>query len=754
MKTETFEFKRISGGILREYTDGESWWLEYTDEDGTRVLPMYDIHREPDAQRVPYLGYTLDEVMDSGKDILGLKLMEGGEVNYSEVIGALPRITENAYSFVGGPASHSNMTVDTRGAVYRQLSGRDLGGEAAPDYEPWSEIPELEGVMPYQVALAEEIPVLINIYEVGKEIIEIIYFIEPGDSGRDPVLWIRKKRYLTDAPLSPKYQYNAVELFYELPNAPIVSDAFDPDQIIIERQKFVPDEKVIEALADTVSFWVKYNERGAAVSLPEKRLERITIGAMAACAATCTADRPHYGHKYYGKEIHDNFPPNYIWLIETACIMGRSEWAKRVFDHLLTYATTDEGKIVYRQGRAMIYGASATEYSNLLFLADRYFEKLGVCDFSSDKISRLCGMGNIILAHCVECPEFGGKILVKMCAEADTNSRVHVYLNNNLWSIRGLRSLASILTRLGLSDGKKYADMADIIWQNVSELLKEKTVYDERFGHLPPFRFDYTATPHTLSYCKDTFGPISDEEFAEYLKASVSRGDEKSEGQDSTENCYANYRYYPESLSSMLLPEELACGAENLRENLGGEILGMTRFRSWVDNWPVLHHARYLIESGRIDKYLLLLYSHTELHGNRERLCYYEQVKLFGRVSAHDCIPSLLTTPCMVGWMFAYERLADGKLTLLSALPKSWYEQPFEAKKIGYSGGELCICSDGSAVTVEFSALSPAGCQLVWRAKDEISLSDIACGAEFIESIDGNKINLKAGLKAVKIAVK
>ena len=752
MNINTFEFKRISGGILREYFDGETWWFEYTEGGIKKALKMYDLIPAEIKKNPLFLGHTADEVISAGKDILGEALMARGEVKYSDVVGVLPTVTNRSYSFIGGPASHSNMTVDTMGAVYRQLSGRDIGGEKGPDYEPWADVPEIKGITPRQVMLSEEIPVLINVYDLKDETIEIIYFIEPGDSGRDPTLWIRRKRYKGAFLADLSYEYTSYELYYELPTPPAGSAAFGEDQVIVEHQKYASDQTVISALADTVAYWVKFHSKGADVCLPEERLNKIASGAMAAAATTFTGNRPHYGHRYYGKEIHDNFPPNYIWTIETACIMGREEWARRIFDHLLTYATTDEGRIVYRQGRAQNYGASATEYSQLLFLAERYFEKLGISTLDEEKTAKLLGMGDIILAHCVPCPEFEGRVLVKMCAEADTNSRVHVYLNNNLWSIRGLRALDNIINKLGLKNLEKYRETADTVWQNIDELLSKLALYDERFGLVPPFRLDYEARPHTLSYCRNTFYPMSDAEYKDYIRASISRGSEKENGQDVTENCYANYRYYPEILSAMLLPEEMADGAEKIREELGGEIMGMTRFRSWIDNWPVLHHARFLIETERIEKYLLLLYAHTELHGHRDRLCYYEQVKLDGNYNMPDCVPSLLTAPCMIGWMLAYEKM-NGGLALLSALPKDWYNKEFSASNIGYSAGSLDICSDGSAVSVKFSNGCPEDCYIVWRKKDSLSLDDITLGGEFVKSVDKNRIYLCPGVKEVRIAV-
>ena len=733
----TFEFKRICGGTLKEYFDGKTWWLEYTEGDIKEQIKMYDYEECKPASRELYLGHTKEEVLNSGKDILGEALMANGDVCYDDVVGVLPPVKDNAYCFVGSPASHSNFTVDRFGAVYRQLSGRDIGGEKAPDYLPWKSIPEIEGATPRQVMLHEEYPVLINVYTVGEKTVEIVYFVEPGDSARDPALWIREKTYVGTELKDLSYTYKCYEYMYES---------------TLEEVMPVESKTVIEAFAETVAFWVKFAKAGIDISLPEKRIEKIARGAIAATAVTCTADRPHYGHRYYGKEVHDNFPPNYIWLLETACIMGREKWAKRVFAYLVNYALTDEGKMVYRQGKAMNYGASATEYANLLFLTDRYFEKLGVSGFDKAQIQKIVGMGDIILAHCVSCPEFEGRTLVKMCAEADTNSRVHVYLNNNLWAIRGLRCLDGILNRLGVENNGKYRKMADIVQQNVDHLLVKYAHYDERFGLIPPFRLDYEAKPHTLSYCRDTFSPMSDEEYAEYVTATISRGKEKENGQDSTENCYANYRYYPELLSSMLLPKEMADGAERIREELGGELMGMTRFRSWIDNWPILHHARFLIETDRIEKYLLLLYSHTELHGHRERLCYYEQIKLEGIYNMPDCIPSLLTSPCMIGWMFAYEKM-DGALSLLTALPKDWYKKEFSVKGIGYSAGSVDISSDGRCVSIRFSSKSPENCVLVWRAKENIALSDVTLGAEFVESIDANKIKLRAGVSEIRICV-
>ena len=696
MNFKVFEFTRTTGGILTEYGDNSHWWVEYTEHEKTRSAELYEINETiTDYSDKLYLGYTLDEIIDSGRDILGEKLSKNGEISYADVKGILPKITEDAYCFLGGAASHAGVTVDTMGVVFPQLSGRDRTPKSM--FEPTLLDSELGAVKPRQRMLECEYPILISVHEKDENVLEIIYFVEPGDPDRDPTVWIRSKRYNKSSPEHFTLNYLARSFAREL-------NEDEMNKIHIDEHTF------LEALADTVAHWIKFSEKTSIISLPEKELEHVSRGAVAFTAATFTADKPHYGHKFYGKELHDNFPPNYIWTIEAALLLGHKAWAKRIFEYMLNYAINDEGRFNYRQGRKYNHGASAVEYSILIFLADRYKKQLGLTDMDNEYRAKLLGMGDILLSNCRECPEFGGKMLVKMCAEADNNNRVNVYLNNNLWTIRGLHALTN------LTNVSKYGDMADILDRSIHEMIKEQTVHGTCFGDVIPFRFGYPTPPFTLSNCKDTAKPLTEEENYKYFIEIKDRHSDVT-GQDLTENTYANYRYYPESLSSMLLDKHYTDAIVNMRETIGGELLGMTRFRHWVDNWPVLHYARFLLETGRAEKYLMLLYAHTALHGIPELVCYYEQIKLFGKVSAADCVPSLLTAPTMIAWMFAHECM-DGTLLLLGALPNEWYNKPFEVRNLGFSCGTVDIVSDGNKIIIEFSE-KPA-CRIKIKAKDGI----------------------------------
>lgn len=743
MSSTTFSYTRFSGAVLAETFENSAWHLHYADSDGSRMLYAYAPDEAPKPPRNNlYLGHDPRTILDSGRDILGEALIAAGDPDFSQVEACLPELTKDAYCFLGGSNSQGSLTVDLSGRVYPPYSDRDR--EPLPLFDPTTADETLGALTPRQYMLDGQFPLLYNIFSDGSRVMELLYFVESGDVCHSPTLWIRVRKYLRSSPLDTlSTEYRITTASRESPEADMGFNT-------------VAEPLFLECFADTVAFWLKEARQGTVMQLPNKILSNAATGTMLSLLSTFTAQRPHYGHKFYGRELHDNFPPNLLWSMEACCLMGRPAMAKRIFEHMLLYIVNDEGRICYRQGSGMRFGSAAAEYGQLLHLAEKYRHHLGLtaADFDLFKLERLRGMGRVILSHFVECPEFGGCKLIKMCAEADNNGRIHVYLGNNLWSIRGLQSLSALLTDLGLADTDGFGDAAALLQQNIRELLSKESIRDPRFGLLPPFRFGYTPAPLTLSNCRDTFSPVSEADMHRYFNAPRHRDDTGVEVQDLTENTYANYRYYPESLSAMLLSEDAANGILSLKDQLGGSILGMIHFRDWLDDWPVMHYARYLLETDRIERYLLLLYAHTLHHGRPDLMCYYEQVRITGEVKAPDCVPSLLTTPILLGWMFAYETMNDHRLRLLSALPKDWYGKPFSVSQLGYSGGTVDIVSDGHFITFEFSDPCPIGTELICRAIDTLSPANIVSGLEYIASIEGNRVLIKPGLRHIKLQIR
>jgi len=717
MEFMSLSFRRGNGDTVTErYTDGK-WQLELCRKGKAHVLAMYDDTRFlEESPRKLYAGLNMDGLLDSGKDILGEALLKKKSFTYTDVETLLPPLKNDAYCFLSGPAAWAGVLISPMGEIY---SGVCPPWQKVCRFFSPAEADALGAIAPKQMLLGGHLPVLLSVHSDGKRVMELMHFVEPGDTDRDPLVWTRKKTYSLAVPEAFKAEYFALSLANRIP-APLGEADF------------------LTVFAETLCYWVSFDLRGTQFSLPEPKLQNTASGCMMAAASTFTSAHPHYGHKWYGEEVHDNFPPNYIWTLEAACLLGRTGWAQEILRHLFSYALNDEGRFVYRQGDRGLYGASAEEYGQLLFLLNRYHAVLNAECWTAEDLEKLTGMGELLLSVCVICPEFDGRVFVRMCAEADTNTRVHVYLNNNLWVIRGLSALEKLLSRRGI-DASRFGEMAALLAKNVAEYWKAVTK-ETKFGPFPPFRLGYTAEPATLSSCRETFSPMTDSEFSTYMTVSNMRA--QGSDQDLTENTYANYRYYLEALSAMLLPEDMAKAVMTMRENLGGEFLGMTRFYRWFDDWPVLHYARYLLETGCREKFRMLLYAHTAHHGHPDLMCYYEQADAEGGVRAPDCLPSILTTPIMTGWMFAYETVERGTLLLLDAVPENWYDAPFSAKGIGYSEGTLDLVWDGSTLEISFSSPLQKDCLLR-------NLTAAACDAA--EVIPSGGIRLKQGITCVKL---
>jgi hypothetical protein len=113
---------------------------------------------------------------------------------------------------------------------------------------------------------------------------------------------------------------------------------------------------------------------------------------------------------------------------------------------------------------------------------------------------------------------------------------------------------------------------------------------------------------------------------------------------DSLLAAYTNYRYWPELLSSDILPTALANRVVDARLMGGGQFCGMTRFQDHLDDWPLADYLYGLWRLGRKDDFLLSLYGHVAYHQADGHLTAYEQVALppGKEMMAPYCLPCQL----------------------------------------------------------------------------------------------------------------
>ena len=320
--------------------------------------------------------------------------------------------------------------------------------------------------------------------------------------------------------------------------------------------------------------------------------------------ATFQGDHPKYGVGTYKANEHDGFPPTIIAAIDALSAWGLNQRAARLFHYWLSHFVRDDGTINY-------YGPSISEYGQLLHTAALLEERAGTAGWWDDGHKPLDRIAEYLLRLRAAAEKEDG--LISGAPEADTRKDVGKYFHNNGWVVKGLRRWADLCERQKLASTTPIPTI-----RRVSEALASDTLRAIQRAW-PEDPKDWWLPPRPISLQR----PAS-------LTAT-------------TEASYTNYRYWPELLSSGLLPPALANRVVEARLSAGGQFCGMTRFENHLDDWPLAEYLYALWSLGRKNDFLLSLYGHIAYHQAEGHLTAYEQVSFPpGKRVADYCLPCQL----------------------------------------------------------------------------------------------------------------
>jgi len=182
---------------------------------------------------------------------------------------------------------------------------------------------------------------------------------------------------------------------------------------------------------------------------------------------------------------------------------------------------------------------------------------------------------------------------------------------------------------------------------------------------------------------------------------------------ESTLASYTNYRYWPEMLSSGMLPSDMRDAIIAYRTSHGGEVAATTRFEDFMDDWPFAHYAWGLLEAGQREHYLLGFFGHLAFHQTPGTFTAYESVAIKGDrkrdYSSDYCVPSQLVVPQLLRWMIAWEPWNKQELWLARAVPNKWFDSGFSALRVPTRWGSmnLRLAPDGKGLTAKVEMESP-----------------------------------------------
>jgi tetratricopeptide (TPR) repeat protein len=338
-----------------------------------------------------------------------------------------------------------------------------------------------------------------------------------------------------------------------------------------------------------------------------------------AISAFC-GQHPKYGAGYYSRNYHDGFPPTIISLVNALLDYEHYFEAMNYLEYYLERFIMPDGTIDY-------YGPALSEYGMLLQL----FYKISEIPNGKEWLKKNFHYGKKISRYLYrQRNNFIGSPsknrLLSGVPEADTRDEIAVYTHINAWVWRGLSSwgeaAASINRIEAAAEAKREADDLYISLNNAIQCAGEK-------NGIVPFRLDKPAK--IKSFLNDR------------------------------NSAYANCRYYPEILQSMFLSEQKALDIIEARENLEGELEGMTLFHfgiAWpglntaefcCNNWPIAAYAQALAELKEKERLKKLLTGHFNYHQSLDTFTAYENVdaKTTGIRHAFTdwCVPAQLVFP-------------------------------------------------------------------------------------------------------------
>jgi hypothetical protein len=353
---------------------------------------------------------------------------------------------------------------------------------------------------------------------------------------------------------------------------------------------------------------VKKLETTPAVNTGHPFLDLSVKVGLAHIDATFRGDHPKYGVGTYAAAIHDGFPPTIIAAVDALTAWGLHARAAQLFRYWLAHFVRDDGTINY-------YGPSISEYGQLLHTAALLDERAGTADWWPEGFKPLDRIAEYLLRlRAAAAKEDGQNSLISGVPEADTRKDTAKYFHNNAWVVVGLRRWADLCERR-----KAEPNTAPAAVRQVAAALARDTLQAiQRTWPADPA--DWWLSPQVEPVQRPARLVV-----------------------DSRIGSYTNYRYWPELLSSGLLPAELANRVVAARLAAGGQFCGMTRFSKQLDDWPLAEYLYGLWSLGRKNDFLLSLYGHVAYHQAEGHLTAYEAVSFPpGKKVSDYCLPSQL----------------------------------------------------------------------------------------------------------------
>ena len=655
-----------------------------------------------------YLGYSLEEVLTSPKDILGQKILEqGGDPDFETVRGCFPPIRGMNYYVRGG-------WIDEQPHTY-------IGSIGNIDVIPLFYHPEHGYARINYCFAAPEIAEAAqggDIWEglIGGwlPVVRYVYYMEDGAYWE--VISYAKTRY--DNPLIQPAWYR----FAKIKNGKLLDIHYYDSYLPYPLDEEPGPEGFYRDLYYLKMDWEKAVPEGMKINIPEQWIVDFCKHSFALEMFTRIGDHPRYGlyNKDYGAPDHDGFMDVLTSAVECYLEWGMTDVARRYLDYYFRHFIRVDGSVMYR-------GPSLGRYAKILAELAQYYHYTGDSGLIITHEQKIRAIIKILMnrrnaskKHPEDSPLYGmvpGRNEADMSFTRGAHSFAHIdppYFSVSAGTWRGFRDLGEVYVQIGekhgledyITCGRGLIDEAAGINRDLAVSMKRSLLFDRGRAFLPTiagsknYYYDYRGRS-----CPDAFD--NNREWSEIMHAGN----------------------VPKEMLDIILTD--AYDNQSMK-------MGMFGTRRFATPFICFGEAYGLIQHDMIREFLLFFYTDILHHHTRGTWTSFECVD-FDRDNAQSTsysTPSQMLVPVITKWMLVFEDPLDETLWLAKATPREWLKNGKEisVENAPVRGGlvNYRITSHVDDGRLEASVTLPAGFEgksvLRLRLPDEMVIQKILIG--------------------------
>ena len=585
-----------------------------------------------------HLGLDIKDIGMAGRDLLAEKLLANGDPNEDEVRRAAPpmnsthreglNVRPTWNTFVGTRECSDTMPIYPSGNTrtyhpvqyFRELTQERANKRHEGLIGGW--MPAVRKVMPGDDRSYYEVVVFGDVLATDRFIVQTWHRTVHVSGGK-----IIKAEY--------GYSYPAYTRRRQEPTA----------------------EEFFRGMLEFAEYWERQMADMAAITLPDSNWTNMARHAFVKeLMVRPGGTYPKYGavdRDYYGSE-YDGFQDIFTMSFYANMECGRLDVARAIFDDYFTNFTDAKGMINMR-------GPETAQFGLTLFLIAHYYGLTGdraLLLKHREKIEATAMLLTELQDEALKLPEtdrgYGlihGWCESDACLAADPSVWWKPYYANSAFAVRGWREISQAWRKAKFSGAEaKVADWeqrADRLQKQLRKSLDENTKRDMS----PPYVPLLPGSPYTFREAMEKERPSEQQWshrcYAELLQANVLSSTQANAVVDTM-------RSYGATTIGVV------ANVERANPN-GRAILGFISYG----------YAQMLLRLGRIEEYILFLYSHRYHDHSRGSWTAGEVAGITGG-GALFCIPAQQTIPLLVRWMLVFEDSDADTLHVGRAIPRDW----------------------------------------------------------------------------------